>query len=131
MTLTMNKFDDLTERLLFGFATRASGRTLMVVAVLLYGGVGLAVPLALGWSVAWLIAANVTGTMLAGVVVLVWLAVQVRASHRRHLVEWTTNLRLLDSEEFEWLVGELFRRDGWKVEEFGDVTDPTATSTSA
>lgn len=34
-------------------------------------------------------------------------------------MEWTTDLRLLDSAEFEWLVGELFRREGWKVEETG------------
>jgi hypothetical protein len=36
------------------------------------------------------------------------MAVRVEAGHRRHLVEWTTNLRHLDAAEFEWLVGEVF-----------------------
>ena len=48
-----------------------------------------------------------------------WLLVQVEARDRRHLVEWTSNLRLLTAGEFEWLVGEMFRREGWKVCETG------------
>jgi hypothetical protein len=120
----MSKLDDRIERLLVGFAARATGRVIVAVAVLLYGGIGLALPLAFGWSVSWLVSANVTGTLLAGALLLVWLGVQVRASQRRHLVEWTSNLRLLDSEEFEWLVGELFRREGWKVEELGRRDGP-------
>ena len=43
----------------------------------------------------------------------------VEARDRRHLVEWTTDLRLLDFEEFEWFVGELYRRKGWSVERVG------------
>ncbi len=46
------------------------------------------------------------------------------APDRRHLIEWTTSLRLLGAEEFEWLVGELFRRDGWTVEETGRHGSP-------
>lgn len=121
---TVSKLDDDIERLWYRGASHLSGRVLAATAFLLYAGVGLAVPLALRWSVPWLVAANVTGTTFAGVLVLVWLATQVQASHRRHLVEWTTNLRLLDSEEFEWLVGELFRREGWKVQELGRREGP-------
>lgn len=44
--------------------------------------------------------------------------------YRRHLIEWTSDLRRLDSEEFEWLVGEAFRREGWKVEERGRREGP-------
>jgi hypothetical protein len=62
--------------------------------------------------------------LLAGSLILVWFAVRVQATYRRHLVEWTTDLRLLDSAEFEWLVGEIFRRDGWKVEETGRRDGP-------
>jgi hypothetical protein len=40
MALTMSKLDDLIERLLLGFAARASGRSIVAVAVLLYGGSG-------------------------------------------------------------------------------------------
>jgi len=45
-------------------------------------------------------------------------AVQVAATAE------TPQLRHLDAEEFEWLVGEVFRRDGWKVEETGRQDGP-------
>jgi restriction endonuclease Mrr len=69
--------------------------------------------------VPWLVVANVWAATLAGLLGFFWFAIQVRAANARHLVEWTTDLRLLDSAEFEWLVGELFRREGWQVEEVG------------
>jgi restriction system protein len=50
--------------------------------------------------------------------------VLVQQSQRRQLVEWTTDLRHLGSTEFEWFVGELLRRDGWKVEEVGQAGSP-------
>jgi HJR/Mrr/RecB family endonuclease len=100
-------------------ASRASERGILLIALALYGGIGLALPLGLGWSVWWLVSANVFGTMLAGVLLLLWIALQVQAGRRRNLLEWTTDLRRLDAAEFEWLVGELFRREGWKVEERG------------
>lgn len=55
----------------------------------LYFGLGLAVPLLLSWRPQWLIAANVFGTMSAGVLVLVWIATLVQAGRRRDPVEWT------------------------------------------
>jgi hypothetical protein len=121
---TMKRFDDAIERMFFAFAKRASGRTVAVVALLLYAGIGLALPLALGWSKSWLVSANIFGTTFAGVLILVWLVVRVQARERRHLVEWTTDLRLLDAAEFEWLVGEVFHRDGWTVEETGRQDGP-------
>jgi HJR/Mrr/RecB family endonuclease len=84
----------------------------------LYGS-GLVVPLALHWSTVGLVESNLLGTVFAGLVALAWLVAQSIARDRRHLVEWTSDLRLLDSEEFEWLVGEVFRRDGWRVNETG------------
>ncbi len=120
----MKALDDAIEGFLVGFAKRASGRVVATVALLLYAGLGLALPLALGWPVTWLVSANVMGTLLAGSLILVWLGVEVQAANRRHLVEWTTDLRLLDSAEFEWLVGEVFRRDGWTVEETGRRDGP-------
>ena len=63
--------------------------------------------------------ANLTGTSLAAAIILAWLALRIQASHRRHLVEWTSDLRRLNAEEFEWFVGEVFRREGWKVDETG------------
>lgn len=114
----------MEERLLIAFAKRASGRTVALVAVLLYAGIGLAVPLVLALPTSWLVSLNIMGTTLAGLLILVWLGVRVPARDRRHLVEWTTDLRLLDAAEFEWLVGEVFRRDGWKVEETGRQDGP-------
>jgi hypothetical protein len=110
--------------MLLGFGARASGRAVAVVAVLLYGGFGLALPLLAGWSTLWLVLANLLGTLWAGILILVWLGALVQASRRRNLVEWTTDLRLLDSAEFEWLVGEVFRRDGWTVAETGRRDGP-------
>jgi Restriction endonuclease len=104
--------------------TRVSGRTVAVIALVLYAGGGLALPPSLHWSVLWLVWANVRGTMLAAAVSLGWLGVQIQATQRRHLAEWTTDLRLLDAAEFEWLVGELFTREGWKVEETGRQGGP-------
>ena len=80
--------------------------------------------IALGWPVSWLVSANVVGTLMAGSLILVWFGLEAQAANRRHLVEWTTDLRLLDSAEFEWLVGEVFRRDGWNVEETGRRDGP-------
>jgi HJR/Mrr/RecB family endonuclease len=115
----MKAFEDALHRLLFGFAQHASGRVLAAIALALYAGLGLALPLALDWPVTWLVSANIVGTAFAGTLILIWFAARVQASNRRHLIEWTSDLRLLDSTEFEWLVGEVFRRDGWKVEETG------------
>jgi hypothetical protein len=121
---SMSKSDGFVERIFWAVVTRLSGRTTAAVAFLFYAGVGLALPLALDWSVLGLVAANFIGTTLAGLVILGWLAVQLEAARRRHLVEWTTNLRLLTAEEFEWLVGEVFQREGWKVRETGRQDAP-------
>ena len=115
----VTKIDELLERLILGVATRASGRSVVLIDLVLYAGVGLLLPLALDWPVPYLISANVIGTLLAATVTLAWFAVRVQAHDRRNLVQWTTDLRLLDAAEFEWLVGELLRREGWKVEETG------------
>ena len=107
-----------------GAVSRVSGRTVTALALLFYPGVGLILPLALRWSVIAFVIANVLGAVYAAVVSLGWLSVQVEARDCRHLIEWTTSLRLLGAEEFEWLVGETFRREGWTVEETGRQGSP-------
>lgn len=116
--------DDLYERVLVGIAEHSSGKAILAIAIVLYGGLGLAFPLALGWSTAGLVAMNITGTLLAGTMLLLWFAVRWQAASRRHLIEWTGDLRLLDAQEFEWLVGEVFRREAWSVEETGRQDGP-------
>jgi hypothetical protein len=81
-------------------------------------------PLALHWSQLNLVSANVIGVSGAAMISVGWLIAQVQAANRRRLVEWTTNLRLLSAEEFEWLVGEVFRREGWTVRESGQQAGP-------
>jgi len=110
---------DAFDRLLVALARRLSGRGVSVVAGGLYGGFGLALPLALSLPVVWLINLNVVSTLLAGLLILVWLTLRAQETRRRNLLEWTSDLRLLDAREFEWFVGELFRREGWAVEETG------------
>lgn len=111
--------DGPLDRTLYALASRLSGRAVAAVALLLYPGLGLIVPLLLGWSDNWLFGVNLVATMNAGLLLLVWFVVRLERSHRRHLVDWTSNLRLLSAEEFEWFVGEVFRREGWTVRETG------------
>jgi hypothetical protein len=115
----MSKSDDLFERALLGLVRHVPGPIVAALALLFYPGAGLLLPLVLHWSLWGLVEANVIGTLFAAIISVGWLIVQIEARDRRHLVEWTTNLRLLNAEEFEWLVGELFRRDGWNVDETG------------
>ena len=120
----MAESEDLLDRAITAIVTRVSGPVVTALAFLIYAGPGLALPLALNWSVVALVEANVLGTMFAGLLALGWLTVRSQARDRRHLIEWTSNLRLLTAEEFEWLVGELFRREGWKVRETGRQDGP-------
>ena len=119
----MSRLDDLLERILWAVVGRLSGRALTALVVLLYLGGGLALPTALRWSFVG-IAMNFFWTMLAGLLVLVWVTQRVEARERRHLLEWATDLRRLNGEEAEWLVGELFRREGWEVRETGSQERP-------
>ena len=102
-----------------GLVSRAPGQIVALFTLFLYPVIGLVLPVALHWPLLWLVEINVLGVTLAGAIGLGWLSLQIEAAKRRHLVEWTTDLRQLSSEEFEWLVGETFRRDGWKVTERG------------
>jgi HJR/Mrr/RecB family endonuclease len=115
----MKAFDAAVDRLYEIVAARASERGIVLLAGALYLGIGLLLPLALAWPVPWLVSANLVGTTLAFSFLTVWLAARVQESRRRNLLEWTTDLRRLDAMEFEWLVGELFRREGWEVQETG------------
>jgi len=107
------------DRGLMWFVTRVPGWVVLAVALAFYPILGLVVPLALGWSLVGLVEVNVFGVVFAGLIGLGWLTALVEAARRRHLVEWTTDLRLLNAEEFEWLVGETFAREGWAVRETG------------
>jgi Restriction endonuclease len=116
--------EDRYDRLILWIVKNVPGRGVLALAGLSYLGFGLALPLLLGWPALWIFAANVWGTAFAASLLFGWLFVQIEARDRRHLVEWTSDLRLLDAQEFEWLVGELFRREGWTVTERGRQGGP-------
>ncbi len=115
----MKRIDDALDRLLLFVATHASGRGIVAVMVVCYGGVGLVLPIILGASTLHFAVLNFMGTVWAMAFGLVWFVVRLQQAMRRNLVEWTSDLRLLDAREFEWLVGEVFHRDGWTVDEVG------------
>jgi hypothetical protein len=90
----------------------------------IYLGLGLWLPIWQAWPPLWLFYANLASVVVASMIGLGWFVARVREANAQHLVEWTTDLRLLDSTEFEWLVGELFRREGWTVDHVGSSDSP-------
>lgn len=120
----MSRIDDVFEQLVTGAARRLSSTLLMAYAATIYVGIGLVVPLVFDFSKLFLVLFNLLGAILAVCLVLAWLGLQYTAATRRHLIEWTTDLNLLSPSEFEWIVGELFRREGWSVIETGRMDGP-------
>lgn len=116
--------DRIWDDVLIPFVRRVPGWVVAAVALAFYPGVGLVVPIAFGWPSNWLFSINLIGAMAAALLAVGYLIVLVQAKNRRHLFEWTTDLRLLTAAEFEYLVGELFRREGWDVAETGRQDGP-------
>jgi hypothetical protein len=116
--------DWVWDRLLIPFVTRVPGRFIAVTALVLYPGVGLVLPILLGLPNNWLFSFNMLAVSAAALLAIGYLFVVIEAKDRRHLLEWTTDLRLLTSSEFEYFVGELFRREGWQVTETGRQDGP-------
>jgi HJR/Mrr/RecB family endonuclease len=112
------------DRAILDFLGRISGWTATILATISYGGIGLALPLAFAAPSFLLVSLNLAGSSVAGAILLGWLLKRIAAGQRRNLLEWTTDLRRLNSSEFEWLVGEVFRREGWKVSETGRTSGP-------
>jgi len=105
------------ERTMVAFLRRVSGWTAIFIAAIFYPVIGLVLPLAIHAQVFWLIYLNVFGGVFCALTLLVWLLIRIAAGQRRNLLEWTSNLRQLNYREFEWLVGEVLRREGWTVRE--------------
>lgn len=110
--------ESFLERTLWVFLSRISGRTAVVLGTCLYG-LGVALPLIFHWKLPYLVELNAVCTVWAFLILTGWYTVRLRRAQRRNLLEWTSNLRLLTAEEFEWMVGEVFRRKGWTVKETG------------
>ena len=100
------------------------GYVVAIIALAFYPGLGLLLPYAQNWTRGWFLAANLLGVLIAGALGLGWLGRQLDLARRRHLVDWTSDLRRLNSEEFEWFVGEVFSREGWAVKMRGRQDSP-------
>ena len=120
----MSKLEDSFQRKIKELVDRVSGRTILALVLFLYPGIGLLLPVLLGLPKVFLIELNLTGVVMAMALGVGWVDKQLKTSERKRLLDWTSNIRLLDSTEFEWLVGEMFRREGWKVEETGQSDGP-------
>jgi restriction system protein len=118
----LRRLDAVTDRALAPIeklvANLGAGGILLLTAAV-YVLIGIVLPLAVGGSRVELILLGAAGATWAWGITLAWTWARVEVRDRRHLLEWTTELRHLDAEEFEWLVGELLRREGWQVEETG------------
>lgn len=124
VSFLMSNFQSVFDRAMLAFVSRISGVEAVVIAIVFYAGVGLAMPLVLHMPIYGLIYFNAFGTVMAAVILLGWLLVRIAAGERRNLLEWTSDLRRLNFKEFEWLVGEVFRREGWAVRETGRDDGP-------
>jgi hypothetical protein len=56
---------------------------------------------------------------IAAILGVAYIAALSRASRLQNLLNWTSDLRRLDADEFEWLMFELFRRENYSVEKYG------------
>lgn len=95
------------------------GWAAFVFASLVYVGFGLVLPYATRTTTLGRIVWNLFGVAWGCVIILAWLFSNQQRLHRRFLLEWSSDLRRLSATEFEWLVGEVMRREGWDVEETG------------
>lgn len=86
---------------------------------MVYAAWGLGLPSLLGAGTVGLISFVTGGTLLAGVVLFARAIPFVEARLRRQQLQLTTDLRRLSGREFESLVHELFRREGWAVTHTG------------
>jgi hypothetical protein len=117
---TLDRIGDLLIRV----CGRLGPGRIMLLAAAIYVGLGIVLPVAIGARRVPLILLGAFGAAWGGAITLSWAFAQTQAGNRRHLLEWSTDLRLLSAQEFEWLVGELLRREGWQVEETGQHGAP-------
>jgi restriction endonuclease len=91
----------------------------VLLGLIVYAAWGIALPLLLSVKTAWLLSFNTEGALFAGLIFFARLLPVIEGRLRRLQLEQATDLRRLSAREFEELVGELFRLEGWNVTETG------------
>lgn len=112
---TTTQLDDFLARRLAGL----SWSWVAAIAALVYAAWGLLLPLLLNAGLVSWIGFTTGGALLAGVVILARLLPVVEGRIRSRQLQQTSDLRRLSASEFEEVVGELFRIEGWHVDETG------------
>lgn len=88
-------------------------------ALMVYVVWGIVLPVWLGASEAWRISFNTEGAIFAAAVLFARVIPVIERRLRHQRLELTTDVRKLSAREFEELAGELFRIEGWDVDETG------------
>jgi hypothetical protein len=118
------KPDNVFERALLWLFGHRSDWSIISICLGLWLGLGLALPLALSLPLYWFVTLNLIGVSFAFLAFMVWLAVGIEEGSRRNLLDWTSDVFRLNPHQFELLVAELFRREGWQVTERGGLDGP-------
>ena len=107
------------DRLLLWLSQRVTQATGCIIPFLAYAAIAFIVPAILHWTPLWYLGISFASLAIGSFVGFAWIVGLKRAGDRRRLLEWTSDLRRLDAQEFEWLVGEIYRRKGFAIEERG------------
>jgi restriction system protein len=112
-------FDRGAERLFDALAPRINERWGCLVPTYVSGAVVLVLPVALRWVPLWYEIVDFAVIAVAAILGIAYIAALSRAARLRNLLNWTSDLRRLDADEFEWLIFEVFRREGYAVQKVG------------
>ena len=111
--------DSVVDRVLERLVPKVDQQWGCLIPAYVTWAVVLLIPLVLRWVPLWYYFLDLLLVVLSAALGAAYLAALIRAAQRRHLLEWTSNLRLLDPNEFEWLLFELFLREGYNVQKIG------------
>jgi HJR/Mrr/RecB family endonuclease len=107
------------DRLLEWLSRRVTETTGCIFPLLAYAAIAFILPPVFHWAPLWYVWLSFVSLAVCAFVGFAWIVALKRAGDRRRLLEWTSDLRRLDAEEFEWLVGEIYSRKGYRIAETG------------
>ena len=127
MSRSVSKLEDSFQRRIKELVDRVSGWTILALVLFLYPGIGLLLPLLLGFPKVFLIEFNLTGVVMAMALGVGWLDKQLKTNESGSLIgraifdcSIQQNLSGSSARCFVEKVGRLRRLD--------EVMDPTGTS---